>query len=522
MSGRSVRLGLLWSLTVLLMGPAAFASPDDPNRPTDRPREAETAASASSSRNGPSAPDEESLALPHFHRSRTKYDEGTQEKQPHHWPDDSVVVLKKSRYHLDNILRVPDWLHLGLHQRTRYETLNQPYQKGQTSGEHLVALQTLPTFGLRYDMFRFFVEGIDARTVGSSDSFVGTNSFVDQTDLLQLYGGLGSDNFLGLGLSTELTIGRQTFDFGSRRLIGRNLFRNTVNAFDGVHWSIGNDKTWQVRTFAVAPVQRLTVKPDADAKSLFWGVFLAQRAVTWAHTDLYVYVIEDDTRSGSVPGLKRSLSTPGFRMYKEPAKGEWDYEAETIWQVGKSAVTPNSPAHSTLAHLQHLQIGYTFDLPWRPNLLLRYDYVSGTRDPNGNTNGRFDTLFGPTNFEFTPAGIFEPFSRSNISSPAWKLTLQPTDVMRVSFQHRIFWLAQSRDQWVNTGLQDSTGRAGNFLGHFFDARGRWYLSSNLSLESGWCYLVKGDYTSNLLAAGAPGTPTDRNANYVYVQTVLNF
>lgn len=431
-------------------------------------------------------------------------------------------MLDKTELHLDKALKNPDWLHLGLHQRTRYETLSEPFQKDQTSGEHIVALQTLPSLGIHHKSFRFFAEMIDARVYGSSDRFVRTNSFVDQTDILQLYGGLGEHNFLGTGLHAEATFGRQTLDIGSRRLIGRNQFRNTINAFDGLHVSLGDDKVWQLRTFVLAPVQRLTAKPDTETRTLFWGAFLGQRGLRWAHTDLYLYFLEDELKPGAVPGLQRSLLMPGFRLFKEAAPGEFDYEGETIWQMGRAALTQGGPQMDKFAHFQHIQIGYTFNAPWKPQLLIRYDYASGNRDPNGKTDGRFDTLYGPVNFELNPTGIFEVFARSNISSPAWRLAVEPTELSRITFQHRLFWLAQSRDQWINTGLQDQTGRAGNFLGHFFEARGRWLLSSNFSLEPGWCYLAKGSFISNLLAAGAPGTPNDKNATYTYIQAVMNF
>jgi hypothetical protein len=466
------------------------------------------------------APPEKDIT--HFHKDRAFYKEGTRDLHPFNWPDASVRVLPKNPLYLDKALQVPHWLHLGLHQRTRYETLDQPWQKGQNTGEHLVALQTLPSLGIRYKSVRFFAEMIDARTFGSSDQFVTTTSFIDKTDILQLYGGLGTHNFLGSGLHAEATFGRQTLDIGSRRLIGRNQFRNTVNAFDGLHMSLGDDERWQVRAFTLAPVQRITDKPDAEARTLLWGVFLGQRGIKWAHTDLYTFFLEDEIKPGAVPGLKRSLIMPGFRLFKDPARGEVDYEAETIWQMGRAALSQGGPQLEKFAYFQHIQIGYTFDHPWRPQLLIRYDYASGDRDPNDNKDGRFDTLYGPVNFELNPTGIFEVFARSNISSPAWRLAVEPTSLMRLSFQHRVFWLAQSRDQWINTGLQDTTGRAGNFLGHFLEARGRWLLSPNFSLEPGWCYLAKGSFVSNLLAAGAPGTPNDKNANYVYVQAVLNF
>jgi hypothetical protein len=521
MTGRFVCAGCLALFSFVLVGlTAAFAAldrmEDETHTITDaeaRDRTPPTTIETTKANESKEAPFQESQAV---------YKEHAGDHPPHNWADDAIVILKENELHLDKALRLPPWLHLGLHQRTRYEGFNEPFQKGQTSGEHIVALQTLPSIGVRYDPFRFFVEGIDARVFGSSDRSVRTNTTVDEMDFLQLYGGLGTSNFLGLGVAAELTVGRQTFDFGSRRQIARNQFRNTINAFDGVHGSLGDEKTWQFRTFVVRPVQRLTVKPDAEAQTLFWGFFLGERQFKWFQSDLYVYVIEDEDRPGAVPGLKRSLRVPGFRVFKDPAMGEFDYEGETIWQVGQSALAPGGAALPTFAYFEHIQAGYTFNLPWSPNLILKYSYASGNRDPNGNEIGRFNPLFGVTTFELDPAGIFQVFTRSNISSPGWKLIMQPSDSVRVSFQHRMFWLAQSRDQWVNTGLQDPTGRAGNFLGHFLEWRGRWFASSNMTLESGWCYLIKGSFTSNLLAAGAPGTPNDKNATYVYVQLALDF
>ena len=48
-----------------------------------------------------------------------------------------------------------------------------------------------------------------------------------------------------------------------------------------------------------------------------------------------------------------------------------------------------------------------------------YDYASGDSNPNDNKNGRFNTLFGIENFQFTHSGIRSLFKRSNISSPGY-------------------------------------------------------------------------------------------------------
>ena len=73
---------------------------------------------------------------------------------------------------------------------------------------------------------------------------------------VQLFGALSINNVGGSGWRTDLHFGRMTMDFGMRRYVARNDFRNTTNAFDGFHWQIGQDQTWRFRAFLVEPVIR--------------------------------------------------------------------------------------------------------------------------------------------------------------------------------------------------------------------------------------------------------------------------
>ena len=61
------------------------------------------------------------------------------------------------------------------------------------------------------------------------------------------------DNLFGFGLRNIVHFGRINMDFGNRRLIARNRFRNTTNAFDGGHWHLGEGNLWRLRTFMVRP-----------------------------------------------------------------------------------------------------------------------------------------------------------------------------------------------------------------------------------------------------------------------------
>ena len=113
---------------------------------------------------------------------------------------------------------------------------------------------------------------------------------------------------------------------------------------------------------------------------------------------------------------------PRFRLFKPEAKATFDYEIESAYQFGRSALRPGSPPLTTFAYFQHAEVGYTFDHSWTPSIRFKYDYASGDSDPNDNKNGRFNTLFGVGNTDLTHSGIWGLFKRSNLSSPGYVLS----------------------------------------------------------------------------------------------------
>lgn len=111
--------------------------------------------------------------------------------------------------------------------------------------------------GINYENFRLGAEFIDSRiTLEGSNTPVNT-TLVNQTDLAQAYLAWLSDDLLGNGLSLSLKAGRQTMDIGSRRLVARNRFRNTLNNFTGIDTIISRPNHWQWRNFVVLPVSCL-------------------------------------------------------------------------------------------------------------------------------------------------------------------------------------------------------------------------------------------------------------------------
>ena len=180
----------------------------------------------------------------------------------------------------------------------------------------------------------------------------------------------------------------------------------------------------------------------------------------------------------STLNLQRTFSTFGMRLYENPTKGRMDYEIESVGQTGKLGNTDH------FAHFQHIDLGYTFDLPWSPRFLIHYDYASGDRNPNDGQSLGFDTLFGARRFEFDPTGNFGQFFRRNISSPGWRVTVIPSKGWKFQLKQRFWYLATSRGAFAGSGLRDSTGSSGNYLGHDLALRAQWKINDNLEFDGG--------------------------------------
>jgi len=433
-------------------------------------------------------------------------------------PADAVLIQRKefewTRY-ARTALRLPDWIDLGLEQRTRFESYDHPWRNRQAIGNG----QTDPSIALRSRVrvgvggggpFRFLFEGQDARAYLDRErgDFRDTTT-VDEFDILQLLGSVTLNDVWGTGIRTDVHFGRMTMDFGRRRLIARNDFRNTTNSFDGFHWQMSQKQAWRIRAFVVEPVIRDDVKLDTQyATSLLWGSSLESRHVPWLQIDLYYFGLNDQRLANGA--MHRTYSTVGGRLSKDPEPGAIDYEVESAWQTGTRGGTDH------FAHFQHIDIGYTFMLPWTPRLIFHYDYASGDHKPGDSQDEGFDTLFGARRFEYGPTGTFGPFFRTNIRSPGWRLIVRPAAGWTAQIKHRVWHLAQSRDAFGSAGLRDTTGLAGTSLGHDIEVRLQWAFKNNLEFDVGYDHWFKGSYFDRLPASSGLPSGGNKDTDYVYV------
>lgn len=420
--------------------------------------------------------------------------------QPNYGVYDEILELTEpGPESLREVLDLPPWLIVGGQHRTRYETLNERWRAGEQGSDQQLAQRTRLFFGIRdiWDPLRITVELQDSRvSLTDASSFV-NDAHVNKTDVQQLHLDLVSSNFLGTGQPTMLSIGRLNMDIGRRRWVARNNFRNTTQAFDGIHWRLGNEAHWHLRAFLTEPVEIRPVQLDPVAPkppSTLWGLYVESRRLPSLHMAVHYFGHRSE-------GPHRDFEMLGLRLFKPSRVGAFQYEIESSYQFGDIS------SAGRFEHFQHGEVGYTFNAAWNPQVLLRFDYASPGLDP----------LYGSRSFELTPTGIFAPFERSNLVSPGYRLLIQPQDHLTVFVQHRAWWLASDEASWVGSGLRDASGQSGNFLGHTVELRARWGVIENIFLQGGYVHFAFGPYPRQVA-----GGPRQEGSDYLYVQTEFMF
>lgn len=433
-------------------------------------------------------------------------------------PESADAVLNRTKEwkwnrYLKNSFNLPAWIDLGFEHRTRFETYDRPWRSSQPLGrtDPQIQQRSRVRLGINVKVFRFFFEGQDSRIHLQDPGDFVTTASKNEMDILQLFVSTTAHNIFGTGLRSDLHVGRLTMDVGKRRLIARNDFRNTANAFDGVHAQLAKGNAWRIRAFLAEPVLRDDVRLDEQSKrNVFWGVYGETNQAQWLNLNAYYFGLNDQ-RSVAV-NMQRTFSTFGGRVYKKPTKGQVDYEVETVWQMGKRGTIDH------FAHFQHIDLGYSFNFSGSPQVTVFYDYASGDGNATDSQSSNFDTLFGARRFEYSPTGNFGPFFRTNLSSPGWRVIVVPCKGWKVQLKHRIWYLATSRGAFASNGLRDATGGSGNFLGHDVELRAQWKINDNLEFDAGYDHWFKGSYFDRLPASAGLPSGGSNDSDYFYILT----
>lgn len=438
---------------------------------------------------------------------------------------------EKPVWNLHDALNLPKWLSLSVEQRTRYETLDGRFNASARGSDQQIPIQTDVWLEANLAQFRLGAEFLDARAIGADSGSGVNNTHADQADFIQGYLAWADQNFMYSGLGAEVTAGRQTLNLGSRRLIARNVFRNTINSFTGVKMRLLDYNNWQFTGFVTMPVVRypntaqdiideIQDFDEEDTHTWFSGGYLEVYNLPFGmNSEWYLYHL-DEGDSQRNPTRNRRYFTPGARFFIKPAKNQFDFQFEVIGQLGTVRATTGVRDALDLDHeawYQHLDIGYTLDMPWTPRVSVEYDYASGDKNPNDTKDQRFDTLYGARRFEYGPTGIYGAFARTNMNTPGLRINMNPRSDIQTGISYRAFSLASKKDSWATTGLQDRTGKSGDFIGHQLELTARYDFNSSLNLETGWTHLFKGEFAKN-----APSAPAHQDVDYFYVQSQLRF
>ncbi len=461
-----------------------------------------------------------------FHTSLTG---ATWVEQPDH------VLYRASEQKWNRLLRdtvsLPNWVELSLQHRTRFESVSHPWRQGQLGDTDMqIPQRTHVRVGVTRGPFSFLFEGIDARTHAQTlPNDFNSSLLVNQTDILQLFVAATFRDIFGTGIRTDVHVGRFTFEFGSTRLVGRRVFLNSTQAFDGFHVHISKPGQWKMRAFLTEPIRIDSTEIDKQsAKYLFWGTTGEFRQLPWMVVGPYYLGLND-----SVSSTRRVINTYGLRLHKAPTNPDFfnlldeeessflsgslgfDYELEGAIQTGTRG------DKDFFAHMGHAQAGYTLNTTWYPRFVAEYHYASGTNSPEGSQSQTFDSLFGIRRFDLMATGIFGPFARSNISSPGWRFVLKPRSDLQIFLKQHFWYLAQAKDAFVGSNqpgsaaLQDPTGSAGNYLGHDLELAAIWWVSSNLIFEAGYDHWFKGSYFDRLPASAGLPPDSHNDSDYFY-------
>jgi len=439
------------------------------------------------------------------------------------------VYADQTPWRIDQALKLPQWASFSVEHRTRYETLDQQFRKtvnGQpgNGGDQVVAFRTLAHLKIDLNNIRFGAEMMDARialadTGTASSSKALTPNIANPLELLQGYVELPFNSLLIEGGKSQLKAGRITMNAGSRRLVARNGYRNTINAFTGAElkWQLGQRK---LQAFYTLPVRRLVDgdirdnEPRFDSeysKIRFWGIYYSQPLLaTKNYAEAFLLGLnEKDTPDWLTK--QRELYTYGLRFWRKPLVSQFDYQLETTYQLGESKASKTaSITLDHFAHFHHAELGYSFNTIGSPRLILQYDYASGDDDSSDSKNNRFDTLYGGRRFDFGPTSIFGAFARHNISSPGLRLKLKPQNKVSAMMSLRGFWRASTGGAWTGAGIKGDS----SYIGTQIEARLRWkVLPGNLHVESGVAHVFAGDLMDEA---------NKKDSTLIYVQTTVIF
>ncbi|QQD19984.1 alginate export family protein [Spongiibacter nanhainus] len=352
-------------------------------------------------------------------------------------------------------------------------------------------------------------ELLDARSWLDDASTPIGNSDVNTLEPLQAYISWRSKG--DAGEMRQISAGRMTADFMSRRLLSRSNDSNAPHSFVGVYSQLNHtDRSFDA--FFLYPMRRRPSDRNAidnNERSLdrrlehthLWGLGLEQALEASTLRGYVLGLNEDDEHRNAT--RQRELVNLGVQWLRKPETGQLDHDIDIVYQHGKSKLSSSDPTRlDHRAWMATLHSGYQYADRGFNRVFFNLDYASGDQSPSDGENNRFDRLYGSTSSDFgPPARVYGAFTRENIITPWLGLSFRYPRVNGFIAYREIF-LADDSDRLRGAKLQDSTGSSGRHAGSQLEARLRASPTDSIKLQFGAAYLIRQRFMED--APGAQG------------------
>jgi hypothetical protein len=356
------------------------------------------------------------------------------------------------------------------------------------------------------DQFRFYIEGIDARSFNQ--------------DLPPLASDVNETDFLNLFVDVKLAAlddhpiyfrgGRQELWYGSQRLIHETEWPNAPRTFDGAKVFYRGDK-WDVDGFWTRPVVIDPLRVDSNNdKAQFAGLWATYRPEKTRALDLYYLYYDDSTPlvAKAPPGTRGgfNVNTFGSRYYGDYNFLVWDFEG--MYQCGEHTKEATSAGAATAGLGAHLA-----DAPMDPTMWIYYDFASGDHNPGKDHFGTFNPLFPNGHAYF---GWTDLVGRQNIQDLSFQSVLFPTKWWLFGTQYHILRLDSAKDALYNAAKMpiraDPTGRAGTDVGDVLTFWTNFHLGFHSDILLQYSHLYSGEFIKH---TGSPLSPDFFYAQYTF-------
>ena len=355
--------------------------------------------------------------------------------------------------------------------RFRYEYVDTQLPTTNNSDGVVVSrISTRATYNTEY--LGFDAELMDSRIFGDNEHTpVGT----DDTNALEpVQFNLSWRSTLNTANSSQLAIkvGRFTMDVGSRRLVARNRFRNTLNTFDGIKFDV-NLASLSITAFYTHPVTRQPMQNNRtlpndiqlDGSSPDYRFFGFHTDVPIQNGNMQFYVFQDEralsqTRRNTIGHLANIMLSKRFSIDYEAAIQRGEHESSKV-----------------RASFLHIALSANVNAA---TLRLFHDVATGDDVSTESFEG-FSTLFGARRFEYGPTGIFGVFARNNMTSLGVSSNFHINESSQLFVQVRTFDIHESG---VSGRLNGQLLDRRDYLGTMSELRLRTQINDVMYLESG--------------------------------------